>query len=484
MALIQYVNKAFERVTGYSRHEAIGQTPVILKSNRHDDAFYDDLLKTIKKGQSWSGRLMNRRKDGVILTEDSSVTPLFGKSGELEGFVSVNRDVTRQVQMEETLRQSQRTEAIGKLAGGIAHDFNNILQVIKSNVSFARESDVTPEDLKDFLEQIDAAGSRASTLTRQLLAFSRRQSLQFILLDPAQVVADVIKLIRRLIGEHIQIDYSAQPDLDVVKADVGQLEQVVLNLCVNARDSMPVGGTLSLKLRNVQISEAERDAFGSGIEKGSYVEISVTDTGLGMDEATLSRIFEPFFTTKAVGKGTGLGLSMVQGIVQQHGGHIFVESQLGKGSTFRILLPATKSGETHMATAAAGEKVDSDAFRGSGTLLLAEDDMGVRRTAVTLLERSGYQVLQAADGEEACHLAELHPGEISVAVLDLVMPKLSGFEAAKRLKLMRPGIRIIICSGYTAGVSEKEIEDESWTLVRKPYAGAELLKALRTVLEG
>ncbi|MFA5263168.1 MAG: ABC transporter substrate binding protein [Opitutaceae bacterium] len=481
---IQYVNPAFEKVTGYSREEVLGKTPRILKSGHQDAVFYQELWDTILSGKTWTGRFHNKRKDGELYVEDATITPLLEKDGRVQGFVGVKRDVTAQVQLEESLRQAQRTEAIGKLAGGIAHDFNNILQVIHANTTFAKEPQSSPSEMAEYLDQIQQAAVRATALTRQLLAFSRRQTLQFAMLDPAHVVADVIKLIRRIIGEHIQIEFSAESNLDHVRADVGQIEQMMLNLCVNARDAMPHGGRLSLKLRNV--THAADETTGALSRKpGRYVEIAVADTGIGMDESTIKRIFEPFFTTKPVGQGTGLGLSVVQGIVHQHEGFIQVDSKAGQGTVFLVCLPSISVSEEESALLKGREEMR--AFQrqsGHETVLLAEDDAGVRHATHSLLARYGYRVLLAADGEEACQVAAANLHSIEIAVFDVIMPRLGGLQAARRLLSMKADIPVILCSGYAEGITDTdELPDPSWKLIKKPYAANELLKEIRDALD-
>ena len=482
--IIQYANPAFERITGYSSAEAIGRTPRMVNSGRHDAAFYHNLWSTIRSGRVWTGRFENRRKDGAITLADATITPLLDKQGKVEGFVAVQRDVTRQVQTEETLRQTQRTEAIGQLAGGVAHDFNNILQIVKTSVQFARELTRDQRELDEWLEQIDQAGSRAEGLTRQLLAFSRRQSLEFREVDPAVALTDILKLIRRLIGEHIQVDLQVQPGLDRVRADVGQFEQVVLNLCVNARDAMPTGGRLTLELGNRFVA-AEDLPTGPELHPGRYVVLTVRDTGQGMDEATRRRIFEPFFTTKPVGKGTGLGLSVVHGIVQQHGGFIQVQSVPAMGTAVQVYVPSLESGTDALrndGTAAAAPPTTFVA-RGDETILFAEDDELVRRTMTLILERSGYRLLVATNGEEACALAAAPDTKITVAVFDVVMPRLGGIEAARRLRRQRPTLPIVLCSGYASGFSPANLPDPTWHMILKPVSAVELLRTIRVAID-
>jgi CheY-like chemotaxis protein len=297
-------------------------------------------------------------------------------------------------------------------------------------------------------------------------------------------VSDVLKLIGSIIGEHIQIELSVPSKLDRVRGDEGQIEQVVLNLCLNARDAMPQGGKLRISLRNVRLKEDELPSW-LGLKPGPYVEIDLSDTGRGMDEETKARIFEPFFTTKPVGQGTGLGLPVVQGIVQQHEGFISVESKPGEGTLFRVHLPSISSEPGDLAGAAKPEPPGADArFSGCETVLLAEDDPDVRLSAQSLLSRHGYRVILACDGEEACQIAATRLGAIEIMVFDVVMPRLGGIAAAQRILSMKPGLPVILCSGYADGLPDTDgLPDSGWKLVHKPYRGDELLAEIRASLE-
>lgn len=419
------------------------------------------------------------RHDGSERQVALIATPIRDPENQVKGVVLVLQDVTDRQALEEQLRRTQKLESIGQLAGGVAHDFNNYLQVVRANANLLRDDPRLPDDSLENISEIEEATNRAADLTRQLLAFGRRQTLQVRNIDVAVLVKTALSLIRRIIGETIRIDYSAEEPLTWVRADPGQLEQVVVNLCVNARDAMPEGGTLRVALRGLRLTPEQTEQW-PWARSGDYVELSVTDTGKGMDHETLARIFDPFFTTKPIGKGTGLGLSVVQGIVHQHGGFIDVRSEPGVGSTFRVYLP---SSQQQRRAPGPSEKVDSagrPATASGGIVLLVEDDSSVRRITELVLQRNGYRVLTACDGEEACHLAALHVAELSVAVLDVVMPRLGGVEAAKRIRALRPDIGIILCSGYTGGLPLQTGEDgEDWEVLSKPYTNADLLECLR-----
>jgi PAS domain S-box-containing protein len=326
--IIQYVNPAFEFTTGYSRDEAIGRHSRLLNSGKQDSTFYADLWATIKRGDVWTGHFINRKKDGTVYEEEATISPVRDSSGNITNFVAVKRDVTKEVGLEKQLIHSQKMEAIGTLAGGIAHDFNNLLTAIVGYSQLAMGKLVQEDPLRSDIVEIEKAGQRAATLTSQLLAFSRKQVLQFKTLDLNALVTDLQKMLKRMIGEDIEIVALLNLELWSVRADPGQLQQVIMNLVVNARDAMPDGGKLTIKTNNVDL-DSEYD-----LAQGSYVMISISDTGCGMDPETRSHIFEPFFTTKELGRGTGLGLSTVYGIIKQSGGSIRVDSELDHGTTF------------------------------------------------------------------------------------------------------------------------------------------------------
>ncbi len=382
---IQYVNPAFEKVTGYSRAEAQGRNARMLKSGEHGQAFYRALWETISGGSTWRGRLVNRKKLGSTYTEDASISPVRDAAGAITAYVAVKRDVSRVLDLEAQFLQSQKMEGIGRLAGGIAHDFNNILAVILSSASLVLERMRGDDPLREDLLEIERGGQRAATLTRQLLAFSRKQILQPIQLDLNKVLAGMEKMLHRVIGEDIEFHKVLSPDLGMVKADPGQVEQVILNLIVNARDAMPKGGQLTIETRNADVDTdfaAQRD----GMTPGPHVMLSLTDSGIGMDEPTMARIFEPFFTTKGVDQGSGLGLSTVYGIVKQSGGSIFVYSHPGVGSTFKMYLPREAPLTAPVVTAPPAETCPA----GTETVLVVEDDPSVRHIARRILEGAGY----------------------------------------------------------------------------------------------
>jgi two-component system, cell cycle sensor histidine kinase and response regulator CckA len=383
-----------------------------------------------------------------------------------------------QKQLEDRLRQAHKMEAVGRLAGGVAHDFNNLLTIIRGNTDLLQDREGADAFHQKCVAQIQKAAGRAVSMTRQLLAFSRMQVLQPRVLDLNGVVAEMGKMLPRLIGEHIEYSFSPDPKLASVKADPGQIEQVILNLAVNARDAMPRGGKLSMRTANISINEVEA-AKRPPMTPGRYILLSVSDTGHGMDEATKAHIFEPFFTTKEIGKGTGLGLATVYGVVKQSGGFIWVDSSLGEGTTFEVYLP-------QVAGQAANDEAEQkpSAIRGgSETVLVVEDEAGVRELACQFLRVKGYTVLEAEGGLEALAVSRRHPGTIHLLLSDMVMPKMSGGELAAELKAIRPEIRVAFMSGYSEfsrGDLGKGFPEAP--VLQKPFSPASLVEIVREAL--
>ena len=475
---IEYVNPAFERITGYSRREVIGQNPRILQSGSHDSSFYIDMWKILTDGKNWSGRLINRKKDGSVYTEEATISPVQGSSGEIVNYVAVTRDITVEVKLEEQLRQAQKMEAIGQLAGGVAHDFNNLLQVINGYSELAlAEIDVSLA-AHEFIEEVKKAGSRGQTLVSQLLSFSRRQIINPVDLDLNKVIEKLMKMIRRVIGEHIRCEFLPGSELGTIHADYGQMEQVLMNLCVNSRDSFSAGGRIVIETGNVLI-DAEYVGTHSWAKPGRYVLLSVTDNGCGMDKKTLNSVFDPFFTTKSIGKGTGLGLSTVYGIVKQHNGIIQAYSEPGKGSLFKIYLPIVERRATEIPG-----KVPGKARGGRETILLAEDDEMVRNLTRQILINSGYSVLEARDGDEALKIFYKHADTIDLLMMDVVMPELGGKEVYDKVRETYPEIRAIFCSGYSQNaIHTGFVLDDNLHFIQKPYSPDALLRIIRKLLD-
>ena len=420
-----------------------------------------------------------KRRDGRPLTVQLSVRAVRNGAGRVEYYETFVRDVTDQRRLQQQVLQSQKMEAVGRLAGGIAHDFNNLLTVITSYSDLVLE-ELAPDDVKrDDLEQVRKAADGAAALTRQLLAFSRQQVVEPRVVSLNAVVEGLQKMLRRVIDEDIELATSLAPDLGAVRADVGQLEQVLMNLAVNARDAMPTGGRLTIETANVEHDpDYARDHDAAAVRR--FAMLAVTDTGCGMDEATKARIFEPFFTTKPPGKGTGLGLATVYGIVKQAGGFIWVYSEPGQGTSFKIYLPEVDATAERGATAPAGTRVPG----GTETVLLVEDAAAVRAVTKQVLERQGYTVLEAEDGEAALRLAHAHRGPIHLLLTDVVMPQLSGRELAERLAPLRPETRILYASGYTDdSVVRHGVLESGTAYLQKPFSPESLARKVREVLD-
>ncbi|EEF60910.1 PAS domain S-box protein [Pedosphaera parvula] len=474
--LIEYVNPAFERITGYGREAMVGRHINSLPQDGEAHFEFAHLVGRIAVSGSWSGRFVSRKKDGQKFEADVSIYPIRDEGGKITSYIAVERDVTRETALEEQVRLAQKMEAIGLLAGGVAHDFNNLLQVIMGYTMLARSA--SEHELGHHLEQVQKAAERATQLTRQLLAFGRRQAMQKTDTDINQLVADHLKMLRRLIGENIEIHFLAGKHLENIFADKGQLEQVLLNLCVNARDAMPNGGQLTLETQNFVIDHSFCEDH-PWARAGNFILLTVTDNGMGMDRETLSRIFEPFFTTKPKGRGTGLGLSVVYGIIRQHEGLIHVYSEPGLGTTFKIYIPmaqrVSEMVEQNLHTVPPG---------GTETILLAEDEPMVRQLAVKTLERVGYRVIAASNGEETCDLFALHAKDVDLLLLDVVMPKLGGKEAYSRINETHPGVPVLFCSGYSGNSLEAGyFQVEGLELLQKPYSSNDLLLKVRELLE-
>ncbi|MEA2062960.1 MAG: PAS domain S-box protein [Gemmatimonadota bacterium] len=478
-AKITFVNPAFEKITGYSREEAIGQNPRILQSGKHDEIFYQKFWETLTNGKTWTGHFINKKKDGSLYTEKASISPVYSTSGEIINYVAVKRDISEEIKLEEQLRQSQKMESVGLLAGGVAHDFNNTLTPILGYADMALMGLDKKDPLYMNFKEIRNSAKRAAALTHQLLAFSRKQVLALQVVNLNETITIFNKMLHRLIREDIELVTSLEPSLGNVKADEDKVQQALMNLAVNARDAMPDGGSLTIETANVYLDEEDVRADDS-IQPGKYVMLSVTDNGHGMDAETLDHIFEPFFTTKERGKGTGLGLSTVYGLVKQHEGCIRVESEPGQGTSFKIYLPLTEKAET----AAMEEKRDLKEASGTETVLVVEDDEMVRDLACTILRSQGYNVIEACDGHEALSKSRRKKGDIHLLLTDVIMPEMKGNELHKRLIKKRPDIKVLYMSGYTDNViAHHGVLDPGINFLQKPFSLKGLLKKVRETLE-
>ncbi len=467
------------RLFGYEREELIGQTVEALIPDRLRHSHQEQRSGYMKDPHArpiGSGReLLACRKDGTEFPVEISLGPLVTENGTLVSATIV--DITARKKLEEQLRIAQRMEAIGNLAGGVAHDFNNLLAVILGCSDVLLDALPPEHPAVKKVEMIRKAGASAADLTRQLLAFSRQEMIRPRVLALEEVVEKVRAMLHRLIGENIELKVSVQPSLGHVKADPGQLEQVLLNLAVNARDAMPQGGRLTIEARNIELDESYKDEHRQ-VVPGQYVMLAIEDTGCGMDRATQSRIFDPFFTTKELGKGTGLGLATVYGIVKQSGGYVWVYSELSKGTVFKVYLPRVEQSAQPLEQ----KEPEVTVLRGCETILLAEDSASLREMAREYLESVGYTVLEAASGAEALHKSLEFDGAIHLLLTDVVMPEMTGPELAKRMTALYPGIKIIFTSGYTDdAIARQGVLDSAVAFVQKPYRPKALARKIREV---
>jgi PAS domain S-box-containing protein len=471
-----YNSPAYHRVLGYTPEE-------LQKTSSFEQVHPDDREKlTVAANEAKRdgvGRRVEYRmshKDGSWRLLESTATVVPNSRGTAAKMVIVNRDITERRHLEEKFRQAHKMEAIGRLSGGIAHDFNNLLGVIIGYAEILQERLPTTDSLRMSADEIVKAGNRAASLTRQLLAFSRQQVLALEVLNLNHIVTDIEKMLRRVIGEDIELTVSLDPQLGRVKADHSQIEQLFLNLAVNARDAMPEGGKMRIETQSFEMTDEYVRIYPFPVKTGLYARITVKDTGVGMDAATQARIFEPFFTTKEKGKGTGLGLSTVYGVVKQSGGYIEVQSEPGHGASFIIHFPIVANGEVEREIVT---EVKSPA-RGNETVLLVEDEESLRILSRNLLELGGYRVLDACNGEVALEIASKYAGSIDLLLTDIIMPGINGWELSKRLVDMIPELKVVYMSGYTGQAVGENLEPGKHIhFLQKPYSRESLTQKVR-----
>jgi two-component system, cell cycle sensor histidine kinase and response regulator CckA len=476
---IIYVSPGFERITGYVSEEAVGRNCRFLQGADTAPAAVAQLREAIRAREPCAVELLNYRKDGTSFWNELSVSPVRNADGQLTHFVGVQSDVTARRHLEEQFRQAQKMEAFGQLAGGVAHDFNNLLTIINGYSDLLLDSLPAGDPSRSLVTEIHKAGERSAGLTRQLLAFSRQQILAPRVLNLNEVVTETDKMLRRLIGEDIRLTTTLDSALWAVQADAGQVEQVLLNLAVNARDAMSKGGRLTIETRNIELDETYTRTH-SDAKAGPHVLMSVTDTGNGMSPEVQARIFEPFFTTKGLGKGTGLGLATVFGIVKQSGGHVAVYSEVGVGTSFKVYLPRI---EEESEVLKAPSRVLTPP-RGSETILLAEDEAGVRKLASYILTECGYKVLEAADGNEAVRIALAHHEPIHLLITDVVMPGAGGRAVSAQIVSGHPEARVLYISGYTDdAIIRHGVLRDGVNFLQKPFSPFVLACKIREVLD-
>ena len=477
---IEFVNTTFTQITGYTRAEAVGRNPGILKSGETTAEEYSRLWKTISSGEVWGGEFHNRKKNGELFWEHATIAPVKNAENVITHYVAVKEDITDRKKLEEQLLQTQKMEAVGQLAGGVAHDFNNMLGVITGYAELALEKAANDDSLRQDIEEIREAALRSIEITRQLLAFARKQTIVPKILDLNRTIEGMLKLLRRLIGENIDLSWVPGPDLWPVKMDPSQIDQILANLCVNAGDAISGVGTVRIETQKAGFDDtycAEHEGFSPG----QYVMLAVSDNGRGMDKRTMDKIFEPFFTTKRSGEGTGLGLATVYGIVKQNAGFINVYSEPGHGATFTIYLPRHAVKTEHIGVESRTDRPP----RGHETILVVEDESAILKMVTLMLEKFGYTVLASSKPGEAMRIASENAGEIDLLITDLVMPGMTGLDLAKNLNSLYPELKCLFMSGYMGNVIDMQegVLKEGVNFIQKPFSQQELAAKVREALD-
>ncbi len=475
---IAYVNPAFEKITGFTRDELIGSNPRILKSGRQDQLFYQELWRTITRGEPWHGFFVNRRKDGTLYREEAVIVPVENGDGVIHDFVTVKRDMTQESRLQRQLIQSQKMEAIGTLAGGIAHDFNNILSAILGFAELALfdlpEGGRNHEDVSEVIK----AGNRAKDLVRQILTFSRKTEQEFKPIDIVPLLTEALKFLRATLPSTIEIRKQVATESAEVLANPTMIQQVLMNLCTNAAHAMKeTGGILTVNLLK---TEVDVGSIGKHPElpPGPYVQLTIGDTGPGIEPGIMGRIFDPYFTTKEKGEGTGLGLSMVHGITQSLKGIVAVESDPGKGTVFNVYLPRV------IGVPESAANQPQTLPTGNERILLADDEDALATMGRLMLGRLGYRVTVKTDSNEALDVFRAHPDQFDLIITDKTMPRLTGFDLAREAKKIRPDVPIIICTGYSDDIeADKAVRLGVSRLIVKPLSMDELARAVRSTLD-
>jgi PAS domain S-box-containing protein len=474
---IAYVNPAFTTVTGYTATEVRGRNPNILKSGLHDDSFYGNIWENILAGKPWKGEFVNRKKNGEIYNTSAVIFPVLSDSGEVSNFVSIQRDVTEEKKLYEQLLRAQKMEAIGTLAGGIAHDFNNLLSAVIGYAEIVKDDMSETDPHYKHMSIIEGSAKRGANLAMRILNVTKKEKLEYRVVSLNAIVETTLELLARSIPKNISIDMKLDPLLPSIKAESTQLQQVIMNLAVNARDAMPDGGRLLIETSSVGRESGAAHGLSS---PDGFVKLSISDTGSGIEEEIAQKVFDPFFTTKSRGTGTGLGLYIVHSIVTNHGGYVNLYSEPGKGSIFAVYLPASQEGP------AEEEPVKEEEMKGTGTVLIIEDEPDVRELTKDVLERLGYSAIAASDGREGIRTYREGKGGIDVVVLDMIMPLMNGTEVFQILKTIDPEVRVVLVSGYSsegfAGIS-RLIKSGAKCFVQKPFTQKTLAKAIKEAMK-
>ena len=477
--VIEYINPAFERITGYSLADTLGNTPRMLKSGKQDEAFYSDLWRTIASGEIWRGQMVNKRQNGGFYTESNVISSVKDSAGKIVNYVAVKTDITRELIREEKSRQALKMEAIGQLAGGIAHDFNNQLSGILGYAEILIDSLNDEQQIRD-ATLIKEGALRAADLTAQLLAFSHKGKALSSPVNIHKLIAEVADILAHSISKQVTIKQALHADPETTLGDPNQLQNVLLNLAINARDAMPDGGELIFDTAVAELDEDFLRDHPMEVPPGTYLMITVSDNGCGMDAETQKHIFEPFYTTKAVGKGTGMGLASVYGTIHNHKGVINVYSEIGHGTTFRIYLPLIDDAHSQ-------EQIESKSqpIAGTARILLVDDEELIRKFATRALERLGYHVISCSNGKEAVDCYAESWREIDLVLLDMIMPVMGGREAFARMKEINPEVLTVLSSGYSINGEAQTILDAGVkAFIRKPYQLIELSEKVAEVLHG
>ncbi|NQT63012.1 MAG: PAS domain S-box protein, partial [Candidatus Marinimicrobia bacterium] len=466
---IIYVNSAFGHSSGYTAEEAVGNNPRVLKSGKHETSFYKQIWDTILNGKTWQGRMINKKKDGSLYTEEASISPVRDSSGSIINFVAVKHDITEHLLLEARLHQSQKLEAIGTMVGGISHEFNNVLQSIFLYAGLVQDELPENEDLRSNFQHILDDGNRASDLIKQILTFSRKTKVAMEPQPLHEMAMEVLVLERASLPATIEIKTDIDMNCGMVFCDKTQISQIIMNLCNNAQHAMEEkGGTLTVSLQQTQAS------MNNGDPETEALELKVSDTGQGIEAVDLKKIFDPFFTTKELGKGTGLGLSVIHGIVEMMDGQISVTSEIGKGTTFRILFPVTEAVQE-------GDVIKSSAADVmSRSILLVDDEESIRSVTQIILARKGFKVDSASDGTQALELFKANPGKYDLIVTDQSMPKMSGVELTKAIRSTKSDIPIMLSTGQLGVEDETDFKDIGITaFIQKPWTAVELIERIR-----